>query len=54
MAISVAVCVGDAAADELVAKLKPQVEGLKVGNGTDVSNEMGPLITAAAQERVRS
>ena len=54
MAISVAVCVGDAAADELVAKLKPQVEALKVGNGTDISNEMGPLITAAAQERVRS
>ena len=54
MAISVAVCVGDAVADELVAKLKPQVQGLKIGNGTDVSNEMGPLITSAAQTRVRS
>src|SRR4249919_2444989 len=31
MAISVAVCVGDATADALVAKLKPKVEALRVG-----------------------
>ncbi|MDP6968036.1 MAG: CoA-acylating methylmalonate-semialdehyde dehydrogenase, partial [Gammaproteobacteria bacterium] len=53
MAISVVVCVGDQAADELVAKLKPQVEGLKIGNGTDTSNEMGPVITKMAQERIK-
>ncbi len=53
MAISVAVCVGDQAADELVAKLKPQVAGLKIGNGTDTSNEMGPVITKMAQERIK-
>ena len=53
MAISVVVCVGDAAADELVAKLKPQVEGLKIGNGTDTTNEMGPVITKMAQERIK-
>jgi malonate-semialdehyde dehydrogenase (acetylating)/methylmalonate-semialdehyde dehydrogenase len=53
MAISVVVCVGDEAADELVAKLKPQVESLKIGNGTDTSNEMGPVITKMAQERIK-
>jgi malonate-semialdehyde dehydrogenase (acetylating)/methylmalonate-semialdehyde dehydrogenase len=53
MAISVAVCVGDQAADELVAKLKPRVAGLKIGNGTDTNNEMGPVITKMAQERIK-
>jgi malonate-semialdehyde dehydrogenase (acetylating)/methylmalonate-semialdehyde dehydrogenase len=53
MAISVAVCVGDAAGDSLIAKLKPQVEALKVGNGTDTGNEMGPVITRAAQKRIQ-
>ena len=53
MAISVVVCVGEEAADELVAKLKPQVESLKIGNGTDTSNEMGPVITKMAQERIK-
>ena len=53
MAISVVVCVGDEAADELVAKLKPQVASLKIGNGTDTSNEMGPVITKMAQERIK-
>ena len=53
MAISVAVCIGDQAADEFIAKIKPPVEALKVGNGTDVSNEMGPVITKAAQERIK-
>lgn len=53
MAISVVVCVGDKTADELVAKLKPQVAGLKIGNGTDTTNQMGPLITKMSQERIQ-
>ncbi len=53
MAISVAVCIGDQVADEFVAKIKPQVKNLKIGNGNDVSNEMGPVITKAAQERIK-
>lgn len=53
MAISVVVCVGDQTADELVAKLKPQVASLKIGNGTDTSNQMGPLITKMSQERIQ-
>lgn len=54
MAISVAVCVGNDLADEVVAKLKRKVQALKVGPGSDVSNDMGPLITQAAKDRVGS
>lgn len=54
MAISVAVAVGDAVADALVEKLVPKIEALKVGAGTDNSNEMGPLITAAQQQKVNT
>src|SRR4249919_486453 len=39
MAISVAVCVGDATADALVAKIKPKVEALRVGPGCVASGE---------------
>jgi len=54
MAISVAVCVGDDTADEIVGKLKSELQGLKVGNGTDTSNHMGPLVTQAHYEKVRA
>jgi len=53
MAISVAVCVGDTTADEVVGKLKTELEGLKVGDGADTSNHMGPLVTKAHHEKVR-
>ncbi len=53
MAISVAVCVGDEAADAVVAKLGEQIAGLVVGPGTDESNNMGPLVTAAHRDKVR-
>ena len=53
MAISVAVAVGDEAADTLVARIKGQLEGMKVGPGTDNANDMGPLITAAHCDKVR-
>ena len=45
MAISVAVCVGDAAADALIAKLRPMVENLRVGPGNIDNPDMGPLDT---------
>lgn len=54
MAISVAVAVGDEMGDALVAKLKDQMQGLKVGPGTDNSNDMGPLITQPHQQKVKS
>ena len=52
MAISVAVCVGDATADALVEKLAPKVAALKIGPGCD-DPEMGPLVTAAHRDKVR-
>jgi malonate-semialdehyde dehydrogenase (acetylating)/methylmalonate-semialdehyde dehydrogenase len=53
MAISVAVCVGDETADEVVAKLQTELDDLKVGNGTDTSNNMGPLVTREHHDKVR-
>jgi malonate-semialdehyde dehydrogenase (acetylating)/methylmalonate-semialdehyde dehydrogenase len=53
MAISVAVPVGEATADALMAKLVPRVEKLKVGLSTDREADYGPLVTAQALERVK-
>jgi malonate-semialdehyde dehydrogenase (acetylating)/methylmalonate-semialdehyde dehydrogenase len=52
MAISVAVPVGDKTADRLVEALAPKIRMLKVGPATDPESEMGPVITAAAKERI--
>ncbi|MBD8575200.1 CoA-acylating methylmalonate-semialdehyde dehydrogenase [Pseudomonas syringae] len=52
MAISVAVCVGDQVADALVQKLVPQIKALKIGAGTCAGLDMGPLVTAAAKDKV--
>lgn len=52
MAISVAVAVGDEAADALVAKLSQRMQSLKVGAYSDSSNDFGPLITAAHKAKV--
>jgi len=53
MAISVAVPVGQATADELVKRLVPRVESLKVGPSTDASADFGPLVTKAHLEKVK-
>lgn len=53
MAISVAVCVGDEIAGQVVAGLKSKIENLRIGPGTDTNNDMGPLITADALTRVQ-
>ena len=53
MAISVAVAVGDAG-DRLMDFLKPKVEALKIGPGTDESMDMGPLVTADHLRKVSS
>ena len=52
MAISVAVCVGEELADHLVTRLQHRVRALKVGPGTDAGNDMGPLISADALQRI--
>jgi len=53
MAISVVVAIGEETADALVGKLQTELAGLKVGNGCDNSNHMGPLVTGAHRDRVR-
>ncbi|MDD9896050.1 MAG: CoA-acylating methylmalonate-semialdehyde dehydrogenase, partial [Gammaproteobacteria bacterium] len=54
MAISVAVCVGEEVADKVVTRLENRIKELKVGPGTDTSNDMGPLITKEALLRIHS
>lgn len=54
MAISVVIAIGDTVADELIKRIKPQVEKLKIGPGTSPTAEMGPLVTQAHWERVKS
>ena len=53
MAISVAVCVGDATADALVAKLKPMVQDLRIGPGHHGDPDMGPLVTCQHRDKVQ-
>ncbi|MDN3639670.1 CoA-acylating methylmalonate-semialdehyde dehydrogenase [Simiduia curdlanivorans] len=53
MAISVAVAVGDACADQLVNGLKAAMANIKTGVGSDNSNDMGPLITGAHRNKVQ-
>jgi malonate-semialdehyde dehydrogenase (acetylating)/methylmalonate-semialdehyde dehydrogenase len=51
MAISVAVCVGEAG-DRLVEALKPELAAIKVLPGTSEGADMGPLVTREHRERV--
>ncbi len=53
MAISVAVPVGKKTADELVRRLIPRVEALKIGPSTDSTADFGPVVTAAAAEKIK-
>ena len=53
MALSVAVCVGDEVADALVNAVSTKASDIKIGDGMDHDNEMGPLITAAHAAKVR-
>jgi malonate-semialdehyde dehydrogenase (acetylating)/methylmalonate-semialdehyde dehydrogenase len=52
MAISVAVAVGDVG-DELIRRLAPRVQALKVGPGIDPQSEMGPLVTRQHLDKVK-
>jgi malonate-semialdehyde dehydrogenase (acetylating)/methylmalonate-semialdehyde dehydrogenase len=53
MAISVAVAVGDATADAVVAGLRERIAALRVGGGEEPGVEMGPLVTREHRDRVR-
>ncbi len=52
MALSVAVAVGEVAADELVSKLQKAMKSLRVGAFSNSSNDFGPVITKAHQDKV--
>jgi malonate-semialdehyde dehydrogenase (acetylating)/methylmalonate-semialdehyde dehydrogenase len=51
MAISIAVAVGEVA-DQLIEKLLPRIDRLKVGNGAQPDSEMRPLVTAEHRAKV--
>jgi len=53
MAISVAVPVGAATADRMIDILRPRIEKLRVGPATDSASQMGPVVTKAAQARIK-
>ncbi len=52
MALSVAVCVGDDAADALIEKMTAAMQDLKVGAYSDSNNDFGPVITEAHKNKV--
>lgn len=52
MALSVAVAVGDEAADTLIAKMQETMKTLKVGAFSDKNNDFGPVITKEHREKV--
>ncbi|WP_133595090.1 CoA-acylating methylmalonate-semialdehyde dehydrogenase [Azoarcus indigens] len=52
MAISVVVAVGQEVADDLVRRLAPKVESLRIGNGVAKGWDMGPLVTAEHKQKV--
>ena len=53
MAVPLVVAVGDQTADAIVAGLKAEIAKMKVGPGTDCSNDMGPLVTREHFEKVK-
>ena len=53
MALSVVVAVGDNAANTLVEKLTQDMQPLRTGPYFDSSNDFGPLITKAHQDKVK-
>jgi len=53
MAVSALVAV-DPVGDDLVARIKDRVAGLRVGPGTDDRSEMGPLVTGPHRDKVAS
>ena len=52
MAISVAVPVGEETANALMERLIPQVKALKIGNGMEPGQDMGPLVTKEHRDKV--
>jgi malonate-semialdehyde dehydrogenase (acetylating)/methylmalonate-semialdehyde dehydrogenase len=53
MAVPVVVAVGDEVGDAVVDKLQAELAKMKVGNGLEVGNDMGPLVTREQYQKVR-
>ncbi|NQU64362.1 MAG: CoA-acylating methylmalonate-semialdehyde dehydrogenase [SAR324 cluster bacterium] len=53
MAIPIVVTVGKETGDAVVEKLKAELAVMKVGPGTDINNDMGPLVTKAHYDKVK-
>jgi malonate-semialdehyde dehydrogenase (acetylating)/methylmalonate-semialdehyde dehydrogenase len=51
MAISVGVAVGHIA-DELIARLAPRIDALRIGDGMQPESDMGPVVTAAHRQKI--
>lgn len=54
MAIPLVVAIGDDTADKVVEALKVEIAKMKIGPGTDNSNDMGPLVTKQHYEKVKA
>ena len=54
MAISVAVAVGNHTADSLIARLTPRIAALTIAPGMEPNADLGPLVTAAHLDRVKT
>ena len=53
MAVSVAAASGKEVGDALVRRLRPRLEALRIGPGSDPEAEMGPLVTRQHYEKVK-
>ncbi|MEC9368586.1 MAG: CoA-acylating methylmalonate-semialdehyde dehydrogenase [Pseudomonadota bacterium] len=54
MAVSVAVPVGEEAADALLERLVPRVEGLKIGPSHDADADYGPVVSRQHLDRIKA
>lgn len=52
MALPVTVAVGKGTAEQLIERLLPEIEALRVGISTDTDAHYGPVVTAAHRQRV--
>jgi len=54
MAVPLIVAVGDDTADKMIEGLKAEISRMRIGPGTDPASDMGPLVTRAHFEKVKS
>jgi malonate-semialdehyde dehydrogenase (acetylating)/methylmalonate-semialdehyde dehydrogenase len=54
MALPVAVAVGKGTAEQLIERLLPEIERIRVGTSTDPDSVYGPVVTAAHKARVEN